>query len=213
MFVGPSGSSQQKTSVPAIPRPLDYRLAEFEITDTSFVEAVSQLSRQPIEGLHLGLEEVLREKMSDPPFQGPHFSISLRNATVREIVDSLCTYDSRYMWSLDGKTINIYPKTTMEDVAYLLNRRLERIAVTSIPDPGEGLTFLDKQLPPPREQLAYAGVGGDPSYSTPWTVAFEDVTVRQFINRLSEHMGQHTSWVFYGSKQERLFFFVKGGFH
>jgi hypothetical protein len=213
LSLAPALNAQQHATAPTVTGPPDYKLAEFEVKDSSFVEAVSQLSRQAIEGLHLGLEEVLREKMSDPPLQGPHFSLSLHKSTVREIVDSLCSYDSRYTWSLDGKTINIYPKTATADDAYLLNRRLEQITVTAIPDPGQGLTFLDRQLPPPREQLGYAGAGGDFSYIAPWTQTFHDLTVRQFINRLSEHMGSHTSWVFYGSKQERLFTFLKGGFH
>jgi hypothetical protein len=133
--------------------------------------------------------------------------------TVRQIIDSLCNYDSRYIWSWDTGTINIYPKSTIGDNTYLLNRSLERIVVNGIPDPGEGLTFLDKQLPPPREQLGYAGTGGDASYGAPWTTEFDHLTVRQFINRLTEHVGSRTSWVFYGSKRERLFTFLKGGFN
>lgn len=211
VFVG--NAQQKKTAGTAIPEPLDYKLDKFEITDTNFVDAISELSRFRIEGLHLGLEEVLRERASDSPVPAPRFSLSVHDKTVREILDSLCNSDGRYAWGMDGKTINIYPKATAEDDAYLLNRRLARIAVTSIPDPYEGLTFLDRQLPPPREQLAYAGVGGDPSYAEPWTADFEDITVRRYINRLTEHMGSHTTWLFYGSKQERLFMFLKGGFH
>jgi hypothetical protein len=205
--------AQRNATTAKAPGPLDYKLAEFEVKDLGLVDAVSQLSREPIKELHLGLEEVLRDKVSDATVRGPHFSFSIRNATARVIVDHLCKYDDRYTWSIDGTTINIYPKETTGDASYLLNRQLDRITVTEIPDPAEGLTFLDRQLPPPREQLAYAQAGGNFAYSAPWSEAFNSVTVRQYINRLSEHMGPHTSWVFYGSKQERLFTFLKGGFH
>lgn len=193
--------------------PLDYRLPVFQVKDMGIIDAVSQLSLEPIEDLQLGVEEVLRDKVQDPPPQGPRFSLLLHNNTVREILDVLCSYDNRYMWSQDGRTINIYPKATVDDKSYLLNRSLQYITVTAILNPEAGLTFLDKQLPPPREQLAYAGAGGDSSYNDPWTHAFEGLKVRQFINRLSEHMGSHTTWVFYGAKQERLFTFRKGGIH
>ena len=58
--------------------------------------------------------------------------------------------------------------------------------------PEAALAFLDRQLPSPREQLAYAGAGGDSHYTAPWTQSYEDIRVRQFINRVSEHMGSHT---------------------
>jgi hypothetical protein len=192
---------------------LDYRVALFQLKDVGFVDAVAELSLQPVGDLHLGMEEVLREGVTDPQPQNPRFSPVLRNSTVREILNVLCGYDNRYTWAQDGETINIYPKATADDGSYLLNRRLEHIAVSGILSPEGGLTFLDKQLPPPREQLAYAGAGGDSSFSLAWNQVFEGLTVRQFINRLSEHMGPHTSWVFYGSRQERLFTFRKGGFH
>jgi len=192
---------------------LDTEVKEFQVTDSSFTQAVSALSRLPIKDLHLGFEEVLRDKTSDPPKPGTHFTISPDKSTLREILDLLCEFDSRYTWARDGETINIYPKEVAEDSSYLLNRWLQQITVTELPDPGEGLTFLDRQLPPPREQLAYAGAGGNFSYASPWTQSFSQLTVRQFINRLSEHMGSHTSWVFYGSKEERRFTFLKGGFN
>jgi hypothetical protein len=193
--------------------PLDYKLASFEAEDVTFVEAISKLSLLQIEGLHLGLEEVLRESPSGPLPRDPRFSIRVHNNTVRQVLDRLCDYDGRYIWAEDGSTINVYPKETVSNPSYLLNRRLEVITVTAIPNPQQALTFLDKQLPPPREQLAYAGVGGDSNYEALWTQTFRELTVRQFINRLSEHMGPHTSWIFYGSKRERLFTFLKGGFH
>ena len=199
-------------NAPAGP-PLNYRLDRFELKDETFVAAVSKLSLLPIEGFHLGVEEVLREKTMEPAPLAPQFSMLIEHGTVGEVLDTLCSHDRRYAWSQDGLTINIYPVATADDHSYLLNRHLERIEVKDIPDPGQSLAFLYRQLPPPREQLGEASGGGDPSYQSPWTQTFEDLTIRQLMNRLSEHMGTHTSWVFFGSKQERYFFFAKGGFH
>src|SRR5467141_3984868 len=43
----------------------NYRVAHFEVTDSTLIEALSKLSLEPIAGLHLGIEEILRERFSD----------------------------------------------------------------------------------------------------------------------------------------------------
>src|SRR5271156_4495579 len=123
--------------------PLNYRLSVFQVKDMGIIDAISQLSSEPIEGLQLGVEEVLRERVQDPAPQDPHFSLLLRTNTVKEILDVICSYDNRYMWSQDGRTINVYPKVTVDDRSYLLNRTLKYIGVSAIPNPEAGLTFLD----------------------------------------------------------------------
>ena len=153
---------------------LDYRVARFDLTDSTLIEGLSKLSLEPIPGLHLGIEAVLQDKFSDPPDRSIRFSLSFEDATVRDIVETLCQLDRRYIWSTDGSSINIYPRETVGDSAYLLNRELVRIALTSIPNPDQALTPLAKLLP--EEQLGYAGVGGDDSYPEPWRAVFDHLT-------------------------------------
>ena len=83
--------------------------------------------------------------------------------------------------------------------------------MSGVSNPEHALTPLARLLPD--EQLGYAGVGGDSSCAQRWTTRFEDVTVRQFINRVSEHIGPRGSWILSGSKDQRFFFFFKFGFH
>jgi hypothetical protein len=191
--------------------PLDWKVPIFELKDAIVRDGVAKLASNPIEGLHLGIEEVLRENIYDDlRARNPHFSLHLENRTVRQILDALCDSDSRYVWSSDGVSINVYPKVAAGDPAYLFNRLLERIIVTNIPNPDQGLTPLSKLLP--NEQIGYAGIGNDPEYSKPWTATFDRVTVRQFINRLAEHVGPRSSWIWQGSRNERMFTFQEGGF-
>jgi hypothetical protein len=75
---------------------LNYRVAHFEVTDSTLIEALSKLSLEPIAGLHLGIEEVLRERFSEVPDRSIRFSLTLENSTVRDIVEALCQVDSRY---------------------------------------------------------------------------------------------------------------------
>jgi hypothetical protein len=46
---------------------LSHTVAHFDLTNSTLVEALSKLSLEPIAGLHLGIEEILRERFSDAP--------------------------------------------------------------------------------------------------------------------------------------------------
>jgi hypothetical protein len=194
---------------PSMP-PLDYRLAHFELTDSTIIEGLSKLSLEPIAGLHLGIEVALRETFLEGPDRSIRFSLSLENARVRDIVEALCQFDGRYAWSTDGPSINVYPRETIGKSVYLLNRELEEITLESITDPDEALTPLAKLLP--GEQIGYAGVGGGTSYSNPWSAVFKHLTVRQLMNRVTEHIGPRGWWIWSGSKDQRFFFWSQYGF-
>jgi hypothetical protein len=193
--------------------PLDVMVDYFDVTEASLRDALSELSLKNVQGLHLGFEEIIRNKIQDDPrASGAHFSLHLRDKTVREILNELCKSDARYSWSEDGATINVYPRATAGDSSYLLNLTIEKIDINDVPDPDQALTPLSKYFP--KQQVGYAGsiLGGN-AYAEPWTTGFERLTVRQFINRIAEHIGPRTSWVWQGGKDERMFTFLKGGFH
>lgn len=190
--------------------PLDAVIERFELKDATLVEAISQLSLEPITRLHIGLEEVLRSKLQDPRDRSVQFSASLDHRTVRQILDGLCKLDSRYTWSSEGQSINVYPRATIGDESYLLNLTLNAIALDEIPDPQQGLTPLARLLP--GQQIGYAQIGGDSDYTKAWSAVFNHLTVRQFINRLAEHMSPRTAWIWQGGKDSRMFGFFKNGF-
>ncbi len=191
--------------------PLDQKVRSFEIKDATLPHTVAELSRGSLGRLHLGIEEIIGERRSDPTAQGVRFSLRLEDKTVRETLDALCALDSRYAWSTDGASINIYPRATVGDPTYLLNLQIERITLTNAADPYAALDALHRQHL--GQQIGYAQIGGDPSYVEPWTVTFEHLTVRQLIDRVAEHMGPQSSWTWHGIKGERMFGFFKGGYH
>lgn len=192
--------------------PLDAKVQRFDITDAILRDGLSELSLKNVDGLHLGFEEVLRDKLQDDPQnEGGHFTSHLENATVRQVLEALCESDRRYIWSEDGASINVYPRAKIDDPEYLLNLQIDEITFTKIPDPDQALTPLSKQFP--RQQIGYIQMGGDNTYAEPWTVTFKHLTVRQFINRIAEHMGSRTSWIWQGGGNSRMFTFLKGGFH
>jgi hypothetical protein len=187
---------------------LNQIVKRFELRNESFVEGIARLT-QLSNDLHLGLEEIPRSKISDPPDVSIRFSLKLENKTVQHILDTLCKLDRRYTWSQDESTVNIYPRSTIEDSTYFLNRRIKSVTLKDIPDAYEALTPLSKLVP--GQQVGYMSVGGNRGYASPWTVTFNEITVRQFINRITEHVGPKSSWTYQGSKQERFFAFFDSG--
>ncbi len=194
-----------------VKRSLKQMVPHFEVKAASFTDGVSHLTSMSVATLHLGFEEVFRSRISDPD-QGILFSLILENSAIGDILDALCKSDSRYMWSIDGTSINIYPRATVGDKRYLPNLWLERISVAAASDPDAFFGPLDRLLP--NEQLGLAHLGpGDTGYPEPWTVAFVHLTVRQLVNRAAKHMGPRSSWILDGTAQERFFTFEKGAFY
>jgi len=189
---------------------LNSRVAQFELTDATMIDGLSKLSDEPIAGLHLGIEEIIQDKVSEHTDRSVRFSVSLHNVSVRDIIDTLCKSDRRYMWSIDGGTVNIYPRETVGNSSYLLNRELALITLQNMNSPSDALTSLMKLLP--GEQLGYAGVGIYNGYPKPWSTAFSNLTVRQLMNRLSEHDGPRGGWIWSGSTGQRFFSYFELGF-
>jgi hypothetical protein len=185
---------------------LNERVARFEVIDRTMVESVAQFSSERLP-LNLGFEAVLKKKTSDPATD-PRFTLKLEDKTVREILDALCAMDNRYTWSSDPSGVNMFPRATIGDATYFLNRQIDQLDISSASDPYDALTPLVRLFP--AEQLAYAHLGGSVNFSQPWTATFKQLTVREFMNRLATHLGPSAGWTFYGADDGRWFNFHKG---
>jgi hypothetical protein len=173
---------------------LNTKVPEFNLNEETIEVGLKRLASGSA-AFAMGFEHELKSKQMDPPILGPRLTLHLRTTTVREALDSMCRADSTYTWSTDDTLINVYPIKTVNDASYLLNRRLMRLDLKELTDIQQGLLAIVNQLPPPKEQVAVAQIGGDDSYPPePWTASYEELTVRQAINRLVRHMGKRGSW-------------------
>jgi hypothetical protein len=188
---------------------LELRVPHFELANQSLFDGLSRLSGEPI-ALHLGFEEVLKQRDSDAAEREPRFSMKLENVSVRDILDGLCNRDARYKWSLDGSTINVYPRAVESDPSYLLNLRVASVDLKNVTDSYAALTPIARRLP--TEQIGYRHLGAGVQYSSPWSVSFENLTVRQLVNRITAHLGPQGGWIFSGSKENRWFTFHNSNF-
>ena len=95
---------------------LDTDIGHFDLDDAILRDGLSQLSQESVGGLHLGFEEIIRDRIQDDPRNlNPHFSLHLTNTTVRKVLDALCGNDTRYAWSEDGASTNVYPRAAEKD--------------------------------------------------------------------------------------------------
>jgi hypothetical protein len=191
---------------------LNTEVPEFNLNEETIEVGLKRLASGSA-SFAMGFEHELKSKQTDPPILDPRLTLHLRTTTVREALDAMCRADSRYTWSTDDRFINVYPTKTVNDASYLLNRKLMRLDLKEVTDIQQGLLAIVNQLPPPKEQVAIAQIGGDDSYPPePWTTNYEGLTVRQTINRLVRHMGERGSWAFTGSADFHAFAFNKQGF-
>jgi hypothetical protein len=189
---------------------LSHKVAHFDMKDATLVDALSKLSLEPIAGLHLGIEEIIRENRSEVADRSVRFSLTLHDESVRDILDTLCKSDNRYTWSTDGSSVNVYPLEIIDNSSYLLNRKLDSIALENINSPSDALNSLMRLLP--GEQLGVAQVGPYNGYPESWTASFSHLTVRQLMNRLSEHDGPCGGWIWSGFVGQRFFAYFERGF-
>src|SRR5579872_4658122 len=79
-------STQQASPSPATIDVLDQKIPDFDVKDATFPQSLSELSRKHVQGMHIGFEEILRERVSDPYPPQPRFTLSLRGNTLRQLL-------------------------------------------------------------------------------------------------------------------------------
>jgi hypothetical protein len=192
---------------------LNSEISAFNLDDETIEVGLKRLASGSA-AFAMGFEHELKSKQTDPQIQDPRLTLHLTATTVRGVLDAMCHADGRYTWSTDDTFINVYPIQSINLSSYLMNRRLTKLDLKELTDIQQGLLAIVNQLPPPREQVAIAYIGGGDDTYPPetWTTHYENLTVRQAVNRLLRHMGERASWAFTGSTDFRAFAFNRQGF-
>lgn len=186
---------------------LDTLVPEFQLRNQSLADGLWKLAKSPAP-FAFGFEQVLKKRLADRDPVEPRLNLDLKNKTVRELLDAMCKADGRFTWSADGVTVNVFPRAVAANNSYLLNRKLKTLELKNATDVQDGLLAIVRQLPPPAEQVANAQLGGDDPYPRePWTVTYQNLTVREVVNRLAAHGGPCGTWIFGGAEDFRSFGF------
>lgn len=187
------------------------KIHSFDLLNQTMVDGLVNISER-LPRSHFGVEQVLRERYNGPALKAHKFSLHEDDKTLSQLLDNLCQKDPGYMWSLNGPTINVYPRNVADSPSYFLNRRLERVDFNDLRS-ADGILFSVIHRLIPDEQVAFCQVGGNDNYDVPWTASFSNITVRELLNEAAAHLGAHSYWVLSGSKDFRCFAFAKGTLH
>ncbi len=111
---------------------LDVKVSSFT-SNAQIEQAVSDLASS-LGGLMAG--EAVHKTSTDPSTgaseaPGPVISVSVRDMTVRDILDLLIAKDSRYCYVVSGDWINLVPKNAATDPNYVYNRHIPGKVVVS----------------------------------------------------------------------------------
>jgi hypothetical protein len=186
---------------------LDVKIPEFKMHNETLLDGLWRLVRIPAP-FRFGFEDLLKNRVMDPDIPGLGLNVTLTNKTYREILDALCQADPRFTWTVDEETVDVFPRAAVNDHSYLLNRKMAKFELKGATGVDDGLLAIVHQLPGPREQIAHVQMSGDDRYPPqPWTASFQDLTVRQVVNRLAAHGGACGVWTFGGSLDFRRFAF------
>ena len=154
---------ETRVKVTTVDSVLNSEISAFNLNNETIEVGLKRLALRPA-AFAMGFEHELKSKQTDPPIQDPRLTLHLTATTVRGALEAMCHSDGRYTWSTDDTFINVYPIKTISDASYLMNRRLTKWDLKDLTDIQQGLLAIVNQLPPPREQVAIAQIGGDDAY-------------------------------------------------
>jgi hypothetical protein len=178
---------------------LDGTITDFSFTDLTVPEAVRRLS---IDYTVLCGIEVIPWPSSPEglvPAQLKRVSMSLQQATPRQILDKLVTMDPTFIWFEDQGIANIAIRKAYESPDYPLNKRIPHFTVNDRPYTmvfgGRYLPALFG-LPQVRDYLVFGSSGRWPREFEPRvSVDAVDATVRDIINQVARKVGMPWSAV------------------
>lgn len=137
-----------------------------------------------------------------PQLTNPRFTATTSGVTLAEALDWLCTLEPQYTWSRDGTTINIFPRATVEEKNYYFTRKLSDLVFREERNAYDAVEKVFKPVSTPKEAvIQWTGVR---DYQTPYSATFKDITVREALNRLVQHVAPTEGWMVFGNRETML---------
>lgn len=157
-------------------------------------------------GIVISVERILGRNGAVPDRR---FTATIRGGKPAQVLNEICTLDSRYAWSRDGNVVNVYPWNTVGDRKYLFNRRIPSFELRNVSKAATAAIEADEQLPGERSQLIILGTGGD-DFAEPWSVKLRNLTLRAAMNRIAQHLCSSCGWqLLSGKSSEPILVFYR----
>ena len=201
LFVGTSSFS--KLQQDDAKDPLYRRMDGFQLQNETVRDALAKFNMAS--ELSMSVETILKENLSERNVEFPRFDLKIEGGRARDVLDRICALDSRFKWSRYKNTINVYPKSALAAGGrYFLNRKQRLVQFKNLSDPAQAVIRTVALLPGPLEQIAFSQVGGAGEFSVTWNPTFKNVTVRQVLDEIAEHLCSGCGWTFSGAKNFRV---------
>ena len=185
------------------PDPLAQPVGGFDLQNQTVVDGLAKIRapRQPA----FSVEFPLKKDLNDRPLDNHLISAHINAGSLRNVLDQLIALDSRYTWSAYKRTINVYPQSVAAaGKNYLLNRKIAKFDFTKASDPSELIFKTVSLLPGTREQIAFLGTGPLGNFDNPWTATFANLSIREILDELAEHLCSDCGWTFGGADNFRV---------
>lgn len=202
--------SFQETTSSSAPDPFEQKIDLLELKDETLGDALGRLNQML--DISMSVEGILPEEGTVP---NAKFTASVENRTLAEVLNWLCALDSRYTWIRDGNSVNLFPRASSNDPSYFFNRVLPKLSFQHLRRADDAAVALVHQLGDPNENLIVLGTGVTEGFAEPWTASFNNITVRQALNRIAQQLGPTYGWQIGGTTKARLivFHYKLGGQH
>lgn len=181
------------------------RVDMLELQDEDIFEGFAKLNQRGFSSFTI--ERILASKLVGPPLTNPKFTTRIESRSLREVLDWLCSLDSRYTWLAGARATHIVPRAVIGDPKYLLNRIIPNLEFRDEPDAERATLNAVGQLPAPKEDIAFLQLGGSVTFAKPWTKSLKDISVREAFTLIAAQIGSDFGWQFGGSEEFRLIMF------
>jgi hypothetical protein len=185
------------------PDPLAQPVGGFDLQNQTVIDGLGMIraTRQPA----LSVEFPLKKDLNDPPLDDHLISAHINAGSLRNVLDQLIALDTQYTWSAYKRTINVYPRSlAAAGKNYLLNRKIANFDFTRASDPSELILKTVSLLPGHREQIAFLGTGPFDQFDKPWTARFTNLSIREILDELAEHLCSDCGWTLGGASNFRV---------
>lgn len=175
--------------------PFDYRVQTFTLNHQTLFDAIGRLHEAT--GVVISVERVLSTTSASEADE--EFTSTIPGGKPDVVLNEICALSGRYTWSREGKMVNIYPRDVARDQSYLFNRRIPAFSLQEVSDAPTAAIRAVRELPGNPAQLIILEAGNY-DFRQPWTVEFKNLTLRQAINRIAEHLCSTCGWQLTGTR-------------
>jgi hypothetical protein len=200
-----SHPSKGQTQGADLPDSTEQKIGPIILENEYFVDGLAKLNIQS-QGVGFAIEFLPGTRNSPPP-PDSRFSTERSSGTLKDALDWLCGLDPRYTWKREGRIINIIPRDTLSDPNYLFNRKLSGLRFVDLRHASDTFDKIFKPVSKVNESVISLDDAG--SFSKPWTVAFENISVRDALDRVAENLGAGRGWMVYGNNETRIINFYE----